>query len=193
MMRDRIRCNYGMRQGWRMASCVLMGCASLSGGELSGKFSELAVRNPRFMNKVSMLQREQDEYAGYLAQYAAWRVAGANANEGVGQSARRALALALHLSPRNTLAGQLNKQLTMGRVPKDVRMEYTSDALARLLQVRAEILLESTDEEDVMLGRYFLHIAHEMDARSVGLNMLYREDLKKRGVLDWAVLMGGKQ
>lgn len=108
-------------------------------------------------------------------------------------TARRMLALSMHLSPRNAFVQETNRQLVQGKLPDLVRMDYAPDLLARLLQMRAELLLESKAEKDVQLGRYFLHCAYGMGERSEELKMLYREDHEKHGALDWRLLTGSEK
>lgn len=93
-----------------------------------------------FSDQLGMLEREREEYADSLAAYASNRVAAASASAASLTEARRLLALALHLAPRNRKALVLGFQLSRGVLPVATPGDYRPDVLAGLLFTRAQLL-----------------------------------------------------
>jgi hypothetical protein len=135
-----------------------------------------------FSDRLSMMDKEREEYAINLANYAGNQVVEGKGSPPSLAQARRLLALSLHLSPRNRKAVVMNYQLEKGILPQKVEGDYSSEVLARLLLTRGQLLMKQTAEEDVLLGRCFVEVAAEMDARNedaVYASELLRLDNKK--------------
>lgn len=141
-----------------------------------------------FSDKLSMMDKEREEYAVNIADYVGNQVADAQGSPESLTQARRLLALSLHLSPRNRRAVVMNYQLEKGILPQKVEGDYSAEVLARLLLTRGQLLLKQTAQEDVLLGRCFVEVAAEMDPRNedaVYASELLRLDNKK---ISWAML-----
>jgi len=119
-----------------------------------------------FTDKLGMMDKEREEYAVNLATYAGNQIAEAKGSPASLAQARRLLALSLHLSPRNRKAVVMNYQLERGILPQKVEGDYSAEVLARLLLTRGQLLVKQNAEEDVLLGRCFIEVAAEMDARN---------------------------
>jgi hypothetical protein len=148
----------------------------------------LAIRSSVFSGKVDMLDSERDEYATNLANYAARRVVQAKASPASMEDARRMLALALHLSPRNRRAVVVNFQLGQGLLPDPGEGDFSPQVFARLIITRSQILEKQGGIENTMLARIFTQVAAELDPRNedaVYLSELQRLD---HGSVDWSVL-----
>ncbi len=143
------------------------------------------IGTPCFDKNLTMLDRERGEYATHLATYVANRVAEAGANKQSLDQARRLLALAMQLSPRNRKALVINFQLRKGIVPEKTEGAYTAGVLARLLLARAELLKRDGGMQDTMLARYFIGLAAEMDPHNE--DAVYAFELQRidKGELDW--------
>ena len=127
-----------------------------------------------FSEKLGMMDKEREEYA-------------VKASPESLTQARRLLALSLHLSSRNRKAVVMNYQLEKGILPQKVDGDYSSEVLARLLLTRGQLLIKQPAEEDVLLGRCFIEVAAEMDARNddaVYASELLRMDNKK---INWSI------
>ena len=140
-----------------------------------------------FSEKLGMMDKEREEYAVNIANYAGNRIVEAKASPESLTQARRLLALSLHLSSRNRKAVVMNYQLEKGILPQKVDGDYSSEVLARLLLTRGQLLIKQPAEEDVLLGRCFIEVAAEMDARNddaVYASELLRMDNKK---INWSI------
>lgn len=141
-----------------------------------------------FSKDLGMLDSERDEYATNLAMYAAGQIA---ANKGSAASvaeARRVMALALHLSPRNKRAVVINFQLTKGILPDPVPGNYSPQVLARLLLTRGQLLEKQGGEENAKLARMFIQMAAGMDPKND--DAVYASEVQRldHGDVDWSVL-----
>lgn len=119
-----------------------------------------------FSDKLGMMDKEREEYAINLATYAGNQIAEAKGSAASLAQARRLLALSLHLAPRNRKAVVMNYQLERGILPQKIEGDYSAEVLARLLLTRGQLLMKQSSEEDVLLGRCFVEVAAEMDARN---------------------------
>lgn len=119
-----------------------------------------------FSDKLTMMDKEREEYAINLATYAGNQIVDGKASPASLAQARRLLALSLHLAPRNRKAVVMNYQLEKGIIPQKVEGDYSAEVLARLLLTRGQLLMKQSAEEDVMLGRCFVEVAAEMDPRN---------------------------
>lgn len=141
-----------------------------------------------FSDDLGMLDREREEYANNLAIHAVNKVAAAQASAASLEVARRYLALSLHLAPRNKRALVANYQLSRGVVPAQVESDYSPEVLARLLFTRAQVLKQQGGAENVLLSRFFVELAAELDPRNE--DAVYTSELQRldHGRLDWKVL-----
>lgn len=141
-----------------------------------------------FSDDLGMLDREREEYAGNLAIHAVNTVAKAKASAASLATARRFLALSLHLAQRNRRAVVANYQLSRGVVPGPIESEYSPEVLARLLYTRAQVLKQQGGGENTLLARYFIEISAELDPRNE--DAVYASELQRldHGRLDWEIL-----
>lgn len=141
-----------------------------------------------FTDALGMLDREREEYADNLAGYAANRVAAAKASVASLAEARRLVALALHLSPRNRKALVLSFQLSRGVLPEAVADDYRPGVLASLLYTRGQLLKQQGGAENALLARIFTELAAEMDPKND--DAVYASELQRidHGAVDWAEL-----
>lgn len=135
-----------------------------------------------------MLEREREEYADSLAAYASGRVAAASASVASLAEARRLVALALHLSPRNRKALVLAFQLSRGVLPDPAPGDYRPEVLAGLLFARGEALRQQGGEENLLLARIFIELSAEMNPRND--DAVYASELQRldHGPVDWSAL-----
>lgn len=141
-----------------------------------------------FTEQLGMLDREREEYADSLASYASNRVAAAKASPPVLKEARRLLALALHLSPRNRKALVLSFQLSRGVLPEALPGDYRPEVLAGLLHTRGQVLKQQGGEQNLLLARIFAELAAEMDPKND--DAVYASELQRldHGPVDWSRL-----
>jgi hypothetical protein len=135
-----------------------------------------------------MLDREREEYADNLSGYAANRVATAKASAASLAEARRLVALALHLSPRNRKALVLSFQLSRGVLPEEVPGDYRPGVLASLLFTRGQMLKQQGGAENALLARIFTELSAEMDPKND--DAVYASELLRidHGAVDWESL-----
>lgn len=124
------------------------------------------VGNGMFTNDLGMLDSERNDYSTNLAVFAANRVLAAKASPASLDEARRILALALHLSPRNRKAVVVAYQLGKGILPEATQSDYSPQALARLLLTRGQVLEKQPGAENVQLSRMFVEVAAGMDPKN---------------------------
>jgi len=137
-----------------------------------------------------MLAQERHNYATNLAAYAANLVSVKKASKESLESARRILALALHLERRNKQAVVINFQLRVGVIPEIKKGDYNPRTFARLLMTRAKLLLKSNNdnESDRLLARCFIELAAHIDPRNEDAVFEYENQRIDSGDLDWRVL-----
>ena len=135
-----------------------------------------------------MLDTERDEYATNLATYAANQISAKGADAATMAQARRILALALHLSPRNKQAVVMQFQLGKGILPEKTDADYSPQVLARLLLTRGQLLLQQPEGENTLLGRHLITLSAEIDPRNE--DAVYACELIRmdRGTPDWKPL-----
>ena len=141
-----------------------------------------------FTDALGMLDREREEYADNLAGYASNQVAAAKASVASLAEARRMVALALHLSPRNRKALVLSFQLSRGVLPEAVPGDYRPEVLAGLLHARGQTLKQQGGGENALLARIFIELAAEMDPKND--DAVYASELQRldHGSVDWPAL-----
>lgn len=184
-----------MMRLWQAAAVwVTMGCA-VDAAEDGKGFSWDAPRVERsiFQRDLGMLDSEREDYATNLANLAANAVAAAKASPASLADARRMIALALQLSPRNKRAVVVNFQLGKGILPEKTATEYSPQVFARLILTRGQLLEKQGGEDNVMLGRYFIQLAAELDPKNedaVYASEVQRLDL---GEVDWSAIADAKR
>lgn len=139
-----------------------------------------------FTEELGMLDSERDEYATNLAALAVNQVAAAKASVASLADARRMLALALQLSPRNKRAVVANFQLSKGIMPEPVEGGYTAQAFARLILTRGQLLEKQSGEENKRLSRYFVSLAASLDPKNE--DAVYASEVQRldHGAVDWS-------
>ena len=146
-----------------------------------------------FNRDLGMLDAERDEYATNLADLAANAVAAAKASPASLADARRMLALALQLSPRNKRAVVVNFQLGKGILPEKTATEYSPQVFARLMLTRGQLLEKQGGGDNLALARYFIQLAAELDPKNedaVYASEVQRLDL---GEVDWPAITDAKE
>ncbi len=149
------------------------------------KYDAPEVRVSVFSDALGMLNRERTEYATNIAIFAGNNVIARKANPESLAFAKRATALALHLSPRNKRVLILNGQLEKGVFPKGIKTEYSAGTLAQLLVHRAEVLYQQKGEENKLLARALIDIAAGIDPTNE--DAIYAYELQKidHGEVPW--------
>ncbi len=119
-----------MKPVWQ-ASVGLVMMAMVAAAEEPAKafaWNPPKVGNGMFTNDLGLLDSERQDYSTNLATFATSRVIAAKANPASLEEARRILALALHLSPRNKKALVVAFQLGKGILPDATPSEYSPQA-----------------------------------------------------------------
>lgn len=152
---------------WQGMIGLLLFCSGWSSAdEKKMEYKPPVVGAGLFSDKLGMMDKEREEYAINLATYAGNQIAETKGSSASLAQARRLLALSLHLAPRNRKAVVMNYQLERGILPQKIEGDYSAEVLARLLLTRGQLLMKQSSEEDVLLGRCFVEVAAEMDARN---------------------------
>lgn len=141
-----------------------------------------------FSDDLGLLEREREQYAISLAEWAVNRIAADGASEESLKTGRRLLALSMHLAPRNRRALVANYQLRRGLVPEAVERSYGDQVLAGLMFTRASLLREHGHAESRLLARIFVDLAAELDPRNE--DAVYASEIQRleRGPVDWAAI-----
>ena len=141
-----------------------------------------------FTKDLVMLDSEREEYATNLATIASNEVANAKASPASLAGARRMIALALQLSPRNKRAVVANFQLSKGVLPDPAEGNYSPQVFARLLLTRGQLLLKQDGGENRMLSRCFIQLAAELDPKNE--DAVYASELQRldHGAVDWSAM-----
>jgi hypothetical protein len=173
---------------------VLSLCWPLFAAEDAAKFEWTPPKTGAglFSDQLGMLDREREEYADNLAGYASNRVAASSASVASLAEARRLVALALHLAPRNRKALVLSFQLSRGVLPEAAPGDYRPDVLAGLLFTRGQLLKQQGGGENQLLARIFTELSAEMDPKND--DAVYASELQRldQGPVDWATLTDAK-
>jgi hypothetical protein len=174
----------------RWQAIVLSLCLPVFAAEEKAKFEWKAPDTGAgvFTEALGLLDREREEYADNLTGYASNQVAAAKASVASLAEARRLVALALHLAPRNRKALVLSFQLSRGLLPEPVPGDYRPDVLAGLLYARGQTLKQQGGVENGLLARVFTELAAEMDPKND--DAVYASELQRldHGAVDWAAL-----
>lgn len=178
-----------VKRMWQgMIGLMLCGMTVLAAEEKKFEYKSPVVGAGLFSDRLSMMDKEREEYAINIATYAGNQIADGKASPASLAQARRLLALSLHLASRNRKAVVMNYQLERGIIPQKVEGDYSAEVLARLLLTRGQLLMKQAAEEDILLGRCFIEVAAEMDPRNddaVYASELLRLDNKK---VSWDLL-----
>lgn len=186
-----------MMRFWQAAAVVGVTVSFLGAEEMGRSFAWDApkVLVSVFTQDLGMLDSEREEYATNLAVHAANHVAAGKAGAGSLADARRMLALALQLSPRNKRAVVINFQLSKGVLPEPTDGNYSPLVLARLILTRGQLLEKQGGDENKRLARYFIQLAAEMDPKNE--DAVYASEVQRldHGPVDWSAITdpGGKK
>ena len=140
-----------------------------------------------------MLATERKNYSTNLATYVANLVSVKGASKDALLSARRILALSLHLERRNKQAMVVNFQLRQGVMPKVKIGDYNPRTFSRLLMARAKLLSKGGEgtEKERLLARYFIDVAAHIDPRNEDAVFECESQRIDFGELDWGILTEG--
>lgn len=141
-----------------------------------------------FTQDLGMLDAERDEYATNLAVYASNSLLAAKASDNSLLMARRVLALALQLSPRNKRAVVVNFRLAKGMLPESIESNYSPQVLARLLLTRGQLLEKQGGAENKRLARFFIQLAAEIDPKNEDAVYICEVQRLDHGEVDWSLI-----
>lgn len=141
-----------------------------------------------FDESLSMLDTERAAYATNLATFAANQVVEGKASEESLQSARRILALAMHLDRRNQTALVVNGQLKRGVLPRMKQGNYNPQSFSRILLARAKLLKRSSNERELFLAQCLVELAALIDPRNEEAVFDFEIQLLDEGGVDWRLL-----
>ena len=139
-----------------------------------------------FTQDLGMLDSEREEYATNLATIASNHLAATKASPASLADARRMLALALQLSPRNKKAVVVNFQLSKGVLPEITESNYGPPVFARLILTRGQLLAKQGGEENQKLARYFIQLAAELDPKNEDAVYASKVQRLDHGGVDWS-------
>jgi hypothetical protein len=175
---------------WQVAAVFCVMTSLLGAEELKKSFVWDAPKIVAsvFTADLGMLDSEREEYATNLAKQASNQVTVSQAAPGALADARRLLALALQLSPRNKRAVVINFQLSKGILPDAVDGDYSQPVLARLILTRGQLLLKQGGEENQRLARFFIQLAAELDPKNE--DAVYASEVQRldHGAVDWTAI-----
>ncbi len=146
----------------------------------------LRIQNSLFTRDLAMLDTEREEYATNLASVAVQRIVTDKASPQSLSEARRLLALALHLSPRNKRAIVVNFQLSKGMLPEVIDRDYTPQVFARLLLTRGQLLAKEEAAQNQELARIFIHLSAVLDPKNEDAIYASEVDRLDHGTPDWS-------
>lgn len=170
-----------------LSSLCLFGQTEKEAEEAKFEYQQPVVQKLLFGDSV-MLAQERHDYATNLATYAANHVIAKTASKSALESARRILALALHLERRNKQAMVVNFQLKQGVLPEIKKGEYNPRTFSRLLLARAKLLLKSDNESEKLLAHCFVELAAVIDPRNEDAVFAYENQRIDAGEIDWRIL-----
>jgi hypothetical protein len=158
------------------------------GKEAKYEYKPPVVEKLIFDESITMLDQERHEYSSNLATYAANQLISKKASPQSLESARRILALALHLERRNRQALVVNFQLKQGIMPEIKKGDYNPRTFSRLLLARAKLLLRNDNERERLLGHCFVELAAVIDPRNEDAVFAYENQRIDVGDIDWHLL-----
>lgn len=157
----------------------------------SFKWDPPKVAESAFTADLGMLDTEREEYATNLAGLAVNRVVTAKASVEATSDARRMIALALHLSPRNKRALVANFQLSKGVMPDVSPTDYSPQVFARLLLARGQLLDKQGGDENRHVARLFVQLSAALDPKNE--DAVYASEVQRldHGAVDWSEITDG--
>ena len=179
-----------MRGYWQAAAIIYLSAWARGASEADKGFTwvPMKVQQSIFKQDLGMLDTEREEYATNLANIAGNGVAVAKASPASLADARKLLALALQLSPRNKRAVVLNFQFGKGMLPELADTTYSPQVFARLILTRGKLLEKQGGADNEMLARYFIQLAAELDPKNE--DAVYASEVQRldRGAMDWSAI-----
>jgi len=160
--------------------------AGVAVGEKAFEYDVPVVRVSLFGEELGMVNRERDEYATNLADYAANLIAAEDASVESLAMSRRIIALALHLAPRNRRAMVLNFQLGKGLKPQKVASQYSAQTLAQLFVTRAQVLFQQKGKSNILLSRCLVEMAATIDPRNEDAVYAFQLQEIDHGPVNWS-------
>ena len=177
---------------WQVAAFSAFAALAVHAQEEGGKFTWQAIQagGRSFSPNLGMMNSEREQYATNFANLAANRVVQAKASVASLDQARRFLALALHLSPRNKRAVIVNFQLSQGILPELAGQDLGPEAMAKLIFARAGLLAKQEGEENALAARFFTELAAQLDPKNE--DAVYASEVQRldHGEADWSLLTG---
>jgi hypothetical protein len=179
-----------MKYVWQVMALLAVATTFLHAEEKAGSFTWAPVQGQgkMFSRDLGMMDTEREEYATNFVNFAANRVAAAKASPASLDQARRFIALAMHLSPRNKRALVVNFQLSQGTLPEPVVVDFSPETLAKLIFMRAGLLGKQEGEENALVARMFIELAAQLDPKNE--DAVYASEVQRldHGAVDWSVL-----
>ncbi len=177
---------------WQATTVIGLGMALAGAAETPKSFAwdPPKVEKNLFTPELGMLDSEREEYATNLATHAVNQLAANKTSAASLADARRMIALALHLSPRNKRALVANYQLSKGILPAPAEGNYSPQVFARLLLTRGQLLEKQGGDENKRLARMFIHLAAGMDPKNE--DAVYASEVHRldHGAVDWSAVTG---
>lgn len=170
------------------AVCLLLGFAHAEPKRQLADWQPMKITRSLFPREMGMLDAEREEYADHLVSLAVGRIRKEPASVAGMMWARRMMALALHLSPRNKRAVVANHQLSRGLVPEAVDAGLLPESVSRLLFARGQMLEKQGGEANLRLSRYLYELAAELDPKNE--DAIYLSELRRleQGEVRWSEL-----
>jgi hypothetical protein len=171
-----------------MAGVMLVAMGMATAQDASGAASEAPKIAVGEWKDIDMLDTEREEYATNLATYAANQRA-AFPGGPVTQEIKRAIGVALRLSPRNRKALVTLFQINKNVVPEKTEGDYSPQVFARLLLARGQSLEKQASADNQLLGRVFIELAAQIDPKNE--DAVYASEVNRldHGAVDWNALM----
>ncbi len=169
--------------------CIVHARADEGKVELPVEFPLVYPNRNLLAEGLEMQGKEREEYAGHLTQFAVKMIKTKKEDEKAVAQARKALIVALNLSPRNKEAVVSNIQLSKGVIPKVAEPVYEKETLSTLLYVRGKNLRKAEGEVNYFLGRVFIQMAAEFNIRNV--DAVYDAEIltQDEGELNWGKML----
>lgn len=169
-----------------LASLGVAGLGLAEPAEKEINFSPPITKKAVFGTSLSMLDQERADYAKNLAHYSINMVIEKKGSDESLVMARRLLAVALHLSPRNRDALVVTFQLQKGVLPKKTKkMDYSPEVFSRLLLSRAELLGKQKKEQEKLLARCFIELSALIDPHNEDAVYAFQIQNIDHGELNW--------
>lgn len=153
------------------------------------EYKEPHFNSQMFLN-TAITDLERDDYATNLTLYAVSRIHSGEGDQASFDLARRLIALALNLSPRNRKGVVVNAQLKKGVLPELGAGGYDVKVFANLLYTRGKMIEQNVSDENLLLARYFIAFASMMDPRNE--DIIFEAEIRRidHGEINWEELTG---